>query len=105
NIKDQDRKTDTPGPNPFDTFELPDGTRLSSVVKTYDWVADDGRKNLGKWADDAAKIREKYGTADKIKDVTEDKSTSKAYATSIRSSSASFAPKSPWCSSDAPGKR
>jgi hypothetical protein len=66
NIKDQDQKTDTPGLNPFDSFKLPDGTLLSSVVKTYDWVANDGRKNLGKWADEAASIRGKYGTDDKI---------------------------------------
>lgn len=66
NIKDQDQKTDTPGANPFDGFKLPNGTLLSSVVRTYDWAVDDGRKNLGKWADEAANIRAKYGTDDRI---------------------------------------
>jgi hypothetical protein len=105
NIKDRDQKTDVAGANPFDGFKLPNGTLLSSVVKTYDWVIDDGRKNLGKWADEAAEIRAEYGTSDKITDVSESTGTSKAYTSSIRSSSASFAPKSPWCSTDAPGKR
>jgi hypothetical protein len=66
NIKDQDQKTDIPGHNPLDDFKLPDGTVLSSVCKTYDWVIDDGRKKLGAWADEAANIRAKYGTDDNI---------------------------------------
>lgn len=105
NIKDQDQKTDTLGANPFDSFKLPDGSLFSSVVKTYDWVSDDGRKNLGKWADEAAEIRAKYGASDEITDVTENKGTNKAYTSSIRSSSVAFTPKSPWCSPDAKGKR
>lgn len=60
NIKDQDQKTDTAGRNPLDAFELPNGTILSSVCKTYDWVINDRRKNLGKWADEAADIRAEY---------------------------------------------
>jgi len=103
NIKDQDQKTDTPGANPFDGFKLPDGTLLSSVARTYDWVVDDGRKNLGKWADEAADIRAKYGTEDAITAVTE--STRKAFTSATRSSSIAFTPKSPWCSLDAQGKR
>ena len=39
NIKDDDQKTDAKGRNPFDGFQLPDGTRLSSVCKTYDWCS------------------------------------------------------------------
>jgi hypothetical protein len=103
NIKDQDQKTDVPGAYPFDDFKLPDGTLLSSVVKTYDWVTDEGRKNLGKWADDAANIRAEYATGDKITAATD--STSKVSVSSIRSSSVAFTPKSPWCSSDAQGRR
>src|SRR4051794_22445417 len=41
NIKDQDRNTDTVGRSPFDQFMLPDGTLLSSICKTYDWVLGD----------------------------------------------------------------
>ena len=98
NIKDQDQKTDTAGRNPLTDFKLPDGTLLSSVCKTYDWVSDDGRKNIGTWADDAADIRAEYGTDDNIVGSTEDSRTSKAQAFSRTSTSAGFAPKSPWCS-------
>src|SRR6266705_4824930 len=66
NIKDQDKHTDTASQNPYDEFKLPDRKLLSSVCKTYDWVTDDGRKNMGTWADEAADIRAEYGTADKI---------------------------------------
>jgi hypothetical protein len=95
NIKDQDQKTDTQGRNPFDSVKLPDGTILSSVCKTYDWTVEDGRKNLGKWADEAADIRGKYGADDIIAEGN--KQTTKAYAVSAASASAGFAPRSPWC--------
>jgi hypothetical protein len=105
NIKDQDKNTDTAGRNPFDDFKLPDGKLLSSVCKTHDWVTDEGRKNMGTWADEAADIRAEYGTADKITGPDEGKSTAKAHTVSVRSASAGFAPKSPWCSDYAEGKR
>lgn len=106
NIKDQDQKTDTPGRNPLDNFKLPDGTLLSSICKTYDWVIDNGRNNLGKWADEAADIRAKYGTDDKIVGPNEDRQqTSKARAVSTASVSAGFAPRSPWCSTYVERKR
>jgi hypothetical protein len=95
NIKDQNQKTDTAGRNPLDDFKLPDGTILSSVCKTYDWVIDDGRKNLGKWADEAAEIRAKYGAEDTISEAN--KQASKAYATYAASARVGFAPRSPWC--------
>jgi hypothetical protein len=98
NIKDQDQKTDTAGRNPFDDFKLPDGTLLSSVCQTFDWVADDGRKNLGKWADAAADVRAKYGTDDRISAVSEDKIITKVHTGSSRSVAPGFAPRSPWCS-------
>ena len=100
-IKDQDQKTDTAGRNPFDGFTLGDGTVLSSVCKTYDWVAGEGRKNLGTWADEAAEVRANYGTGDKIGGVGEDKQTSKAQRVSSASVSTGFAPRSPWCPDDA----
>jgi hypothetical protein len=105
NIKDQDQKADSPGRNPFDGFKLPNGTLLSSVCKTYDWVADDGRKNLCKWADEAADMRAKYGSADKITAITEDNAANKAHTVSIRSASAAFTPRSPWCSDRVERKR
>ena len=105
NIKDQDKNTDVAGPNPFDDFKLADGTLLSSVCKTYDWIADDGRKNIGTWADDAATIRAKYGTDDKIAGTVEDSQTSKAPVASRASTSAGFAPKSPWCADYVERKR
>jgi len=103
NIKDQNQKTDTAGRNPLDDFKLPDGTILSSVCKTYDWVIDDGRKNLGKWADEAADIRAKYGADDTIGEANEQ--ASKAYATSAASARSGFAPRSPWCAEYAERER
>lgn len=96
NIKDQDQKTDTAGRNPLDDFKLPDGTVLSSVCKTYDWAIDDGRKNLGKWADEAADTRAKYGADDEVAGPGEQKA-SKTYSSASTSASAGFAPRSPWC--------
>ena len=95
NIKDQDKKTDTAGRNPLDDFKLPDGTVLSSVCKTYDWVNDDGRTNLGKWADEAANIRAKYAAGDEIVPTKQKNETSKTRSASV---SGGFAPRSPWCS-------
>jgi len=60
NVKDSDSKTDVKGENPLDNLVLIDGTPLSSIFKTYDWVLDDGRNNLGTWAEDAVKIKEGY---------------------------------------------
>jgi len=94
NIKDQKQKTDIAGRNPLDDFKLSNGTILSSVCKAYDWVINDGRKNLGKWADEAAEIRAKYGSDDKIKRANESVKKAQAPATA----SAGFAPRSPWCS-------
>jgi hypothetical protein len=92
NIKDQDQRTDTAGRNPLDDFKLLNGTILSSVCKTYDWIIDDGRKNLGKWAEEAAEIRSRYGSSDKITQRLVEKS---AYA-----ASAGFPPKAPWSRND-----
>jgi MTH538 TIR-like domain (DUF1863) len=96
NIKDQQKKTDMAGSNPLDAFKLPDGTILSSICKTYDWVVDNGRENLGKWADDAAKIRSKYGKDDTI---SEAEPTSSPHIASAAGASAGFTPRSPWCGS------
>jgi hypothetical protein len=105
NIKDQDRMTDAAGANPFDQFELHDNTLLSSVCKTYDWVVEDGRNNLGKWVEDAFSVKAKYRADDKIVNVKEIRSPARA-AGVVRSVSASagFAPRPPWCA-DYGGKK
>ena len=100
NIKDQDQKADTAGRNPLDDFKLPDGTILSSVCKTYDWVIDNGRNNLGKWADEAADIRAEHGKDKTIVRRAEASKVSGANSASSGSASSGFAPRSPWCSDD-----
>jgi len=57
NVKDQNKETDTPGSNPLDRYRLPDGTLLSALCKSYDWVIDDGRNHLGEWIEEAFQIR------------------------------------------------
>lgn len=59
-IKNQDRETDRPSPNPLDNICLADGTSLSSIFPTYDWVADDGQQNIGAWVEAAFQLRAKY---------------------------------------------
>ena len=105
NIKDQDKNTDVAGRNPLDDFKMADGTLLSSICKTYDWVVDDGRKNIGTWADEAATIRAKFGTDDKISRAAEVSQTTNATVVSRASTSAGFAPKSPWCADHAERNR
>lgn len=105
NIKDRDQNTDLAGRSPFDDFKLPNGTLLSSICKTYDWVADDGRKNMGTWADEAANIRAKYGTGDKIVATNEDSQNSKVQSVSRATTASGFAPRAPWCPDYADGKR
>lgn len=98
NIKDQDQKTDSVGANPLDQFKFSDGTLLSTVCKTYDWVVDDGRKNLGKWADEAAKKRAEFSDDDEIVAVAK---ANRPSTVASASASAGFAPRSPWCPNDA----
>lgn len=94
NIKDQDGKADVQSRNPLDHFQLPDGTLLSAVCKTYDWVNDNGRDNMGKWAEEAAKIRAKYGDKSKVTLVKGAPSVlSRVAAASIPGG---FAPRAPW---------
>lgn len=66
-IKDQDSETDTQGANPLDNVYFTDGQPLSGVCKTYDWVNNDGRNNLGRWADEAADARAKYKGETRLK--------------------------------------
>ena len=52
-------KTSLKGPNPFYQFVFPSpkggDIRLSDVMKTYDWVKDNGYENFGKWVEAAAR--------------------------------------------------
>ncbi len=90
NVKDQKQNIDTKGANPLDLIKFTDGTSISSVCKTYDWVIENGRENLGRWVEEAFKIREKL---DEDKNVDESGGT----APNIRSAAAaSFTPHSPW---------
>ncbi len=53
-----DNSCDTKGVNPFDNLSITrDGVKrnLSQIYKTYDWISDDGRNNLGSWVEAAAK--------------------------------------------------
>ena len=105
NIKDQDQKTDTAGRNPFDDFKLPGGTLLSSVCKTYDWVINDGRKNMGTWADEAAEIRAKHASDDTIVPANQHSHAAKVFPSTRAASASGFAPKAPWCPDYVDGKR
>ncbi len=73
-IKNQDGETDTAGLNPLDAILFEDGTPLSSVCKTYDWVADKGRDNLGEWLEEAVTAREEM-EEDKVLKEDAEKST------------------------------
>jgi hypothetical protein len=106
NIKNQDRMTDVAGANPLDHFKLPDNTLLSSVCKTYDWVLNDGRNNLGKWIEEAYQVRAKYGIDEKIVAVEEIGLAAAAVGLSRNTSaSAGFAPRSPWCPDEPDGRK
>lgn len=69
-IKDQNVKTDTKGTNPLDNVYLKNGQPLSSVCQTYDWTLNDGRNNLGTWADQAVKARASYTGETELKEKT-----------------------------------
>lgn len=52
-----DGSTDTKGKNPFDNLYFDrNGIKkyLSEIYKTYDWIDDNGRENLGDWIERAA---------------------------------------------------
>jgi len=53
-----DGSTDTKGENPFDRLYFDRNGKkeyLSEIYKTYDWIDDNGRENLGSWIKAAAK--------------------------------------------------
>lgn len=68
-MKDQDGRTDYYAPNPFDalTYQERDPLRAlwgfqtdlvtkkySEKYRTYDWIYNDGRKNISQWIEEAA---------------------------------------------------
>ena len=57
NIKDQNRRTDSLGKNPFRKPGLGNvGENLADKYNTYDWKHENGKENLGDWIEEAAKI-------------------------------------------------
>ena len=57
-LKDQYRRTDVRGPNPFEYWHTTvNGQKVffSRLYSTYDWVDDDGFSNLAKWIEQAAR--------------------------------------------------
>lgn len=70
-IKNQDSEIDAAGPNPLDVILFNDGTSMSSVCKTYDWVADKGREHLGEWLEDAVAARLEMDEDKVLKEETE----------------------------------
>jgi hypothetical protein len=58
NIKGRDQRSDIQGQSPFNTFTV-GSTPMSQMVKTYDWVLENGRQNVESWVEAAAKARGK----------------------------------------------
>ena len=58
NLKDQNGAHDAMGANPFQFFQVARGlgysVALSSIIPVYDWVQQDGRRNMGEWIERAA---------------------------------------------------
>ncbi len=52
-IKDKDGNTTSKGRNPFDKWTFKRGGK-EVAIKVYDWVNDDGYKNMGDWIEKAA---------------------------------------------------
>ena len=58
NVKDMNGRTDVKGGNPFSKWHIErNGQKvlLSDIYPSYDWVDDDGRRNVGEWIEAAAK--------------------------------------------------
>jgi hypothetical protein len=92
-IKDQDSNTDSFGVNPLDVVKFEDGTALSTVCKTYDWVADKGREHLGEWLEEAVQAREDI---DEDKVIEEEAKKSVARAAVVSGPSVIQNPPKPW---------
>lgn len=53
-LKDKDGKTSSKGKNPFDNWTFKKQDKIVTYP-VYDWVNDDGYKNMGNWIEKAAK--------------------------------------------------
>lgn len=53
-IKDEDKKANNKGKNPFDQWTFNRGGKVITIP-VYDWVDNDGYKNMGDWIEKAAK--------------------------------------------------
>lgn len=91
-IKNQDGEADTYGPNPLDVILFDDDTQMSSVCKTYDWIADKGREHLGEWLEDAVAARKEID--DKV--LKEDAEKSTARVSMAAAPSVIHNPPKPW---------
>ena len=99
NIKDVESKTDSPGRNPLDEMRLPDGTPLSSVCRTYDWVSDDGRANLGSWIEEAFLLRKDGGITASVNDNSGVKTEVVKQSPRVSQTAPTIVtPRAPWCS-------
>jgi hypothetical protein len=59
-LKNQNQQQSLAGRNPLDDWTVQRAGQkvaLSSVFKTYDWVSDDGNRNLADWVENAIRIR------------------------------------------------
>lgn len=97
NVEDENKKTDIKGPNPLDNVRFKDGKKLSDIFKTYDWVNDEGRENLGEWVEEAFKIREAGQDGGELANSAETPKT-EAVFTNFHSGGddRGFTPRSPW---------
>lgn len=98
NMKNQESKTDFVGANPLEKIQFTDGMLLSSVCKTYDWIANDGRINMGRWVEDAFDDRDKIKkTGDKVIKETEELAKSVAAPAVVTGASREIRnPPRPW---------
>jgi hypothetical protein len=88
-IKDQNKQPDSRGSNPFERFKLvPSSLSLAEVCKTYDWVAEDGRANLGSWVEEAFEIDAQSSDREELVRVT--------LATATAATAGAFSPRAPW---------
>ena len=53
-LKDFNKQISIRGANPFANFSV-NGKGLDTMVRTYDWISDNGYQNIGNWVESAAK--------------------------------------------------
>lgn len=94
-IKDTDSKTDRAGSDPLKQIRFSDNTTLSSVCKTYDWIADDGRKHLGEWIESARQARDEMKEE---KSIEEEVAKATSYASVSAGPTVIRNPPKPWTS-------